>query len=281
MKGTLEVIGSMALVLALGACSRDYPTAPNSDDEVVMSPARSQAQVFKAVGDVDAGVNDYREALGTLNLNFPGSQPDGRREVNWDAVPALFTNTNDFPGDFFNQPVAGRARGVLFSTPGTGFRVSDVNFADLNADFDRQFSFFSPLKTFAAVGSNAMTVTFFVPGSDVPAASTGFGVVFSDVDRNGSASIKLFDAEGKSLGRFSAPASSGAFSFVGVAFPKPIVARVEIVSGQAAIDGDAIDVDDRDHGPARDLVIMDDFIFGEPIATSDETGAIPSFVATR
>lgn len=149
--------------------------------------------------------------------------------------------------------------------------MSDVNFADVNPDFLGQFLFFSPVRTFAAVGSNAMTVTFFVPESDIAATSTGFGVVFSDVDRNNSATIRLFDAEGKNLGRFAAPTSPGGLSFVGVQFQTPIVARVEIESGQAAISRDATEVDERDRERARDLVIMDDFIYGEPIAVSGET----------
>jgi hypothetical protein len=50
-----------------------------------------------------------------------------------------------------------------------------------------------------------------------------------------------------------------------------LVARVEILSGQAAVSADAIDVTDSDGAPARDLVIMDDFIYGEPVAPSVES----------
>ena len=275
MNRTLVVLRSMALVLAFGVWGCNYGTDPQDGDE---ASRRARANVFKAAGktsdEIAASLNAYRDALGTLNANNPGSQPNGRREINWDAVPALFTNTNDFPGDFFNQAVVGRARGAEFSTPGTGFRVSDVNFEDVNADFLGQFLFFSPIRTFAAVGSNAMTVTFFVPGSDVPATSTGFGVVFSDVDRNNSATIRLFDAEGKNLGRFAAPPASGGFSFVGAQFQTPIVARVEIESGEVAVDGNATDVDSSDREGARDLVIMDDFLYGEPIGPTVESAPV-------
>jgi hypothetical protein len=280
---TFGVLASSVLLgLTLAACSRDLPTAANGGDavtldRVVASKAgiRSQVQVFRAAGDIAPSVNAFRDALGTLNANLPGSRPDGRREINWDAVPAAFTNTNSFPGDFFNQPVAGRARGLVSSTPGTGQRVSDVNFADLNPDFGHEFVFFSPIRTFAPVGSNLLTVTFFVPGSNVAATSTGFGVVFSDVDRRGSTAIRLFDAEGKNLGRYLAPPSPGGLSFVGVMFLGASVARVEIESGQAAVSADAIDVSDRDRGPARDLVIMDDFIFGEPTAATGDRSLAP------
>jgi hypothetical protein len=300
--------------LTLGACSRGMPTAPRTNTTTGSGAAhygavasahdeRASATVFTGAGDITGTVNAFRAALGTLNANTPGSQAGGRREINWDAVPAQFTNTNDFPADFFNQPVVGRARGVVSTTPGTGERVSDVNFADLNPEFANEFHFFSPIRTFAPLGSNRLTVTFFVPGSSTPAISTGFGVVFSDVDRRGSASIRLLDAAGEELGRYVAPASPSGLSFVGVVFPSARVAQVEIKSGEAAIDAGVADIsvrergddgdgdDDRDalasraltvrahehgeehHIQARDLVIMDDFIYGEPIAAPASTRA--------
>src|SRR5262249_45201719 len=204
--------------------------------------ARTRAQGCTGAGDITPSVNAFRDALGNLNANLPGSRADGRREINWDAVPAAFTNTNDFPTDFFNQPVAGRARGAVFTTPGTGFRVSDDNFADLNPDFGTQFVFFSPVRTFAAVGSNRMTVAVFVRAWGAPAKSPGFGRVFADVGREGSAFLRLFGRDGRSLGRYEAPTSPGGVSFVGVRFPTGVVASVEIVSGQAAISPDATDV---------------------------------------
>jgi len=133
-----------------------------------------------------------------------------------------------------------------------------------------------------------------LPGSTVPALSTGFGVVFSDVDHVGSASIRFFDARGRKLGRFLAPAAPGGLSFVGAVFASGVVASVEIRSGNAAVvttnaaladlahhtehgHGDKGDDDegDDDHR-GRDLVIMDDFIYGEPIgATSVATARVP------
>jgi len=302
MKQRFELPVLVLLGLTLAACGRSLPTAsngaaPSASNRVAVgaAPTHPRARVFAAAGDINASVNAFRDALGALNANVPGSRDGGRREINWDAVPAAFTNTNDFPADFFNQPVPGRARGAVFSTRGTGLRVSDNNFTDLNRAFASEFVFFSPVRTFAAVGSNRMATTFFVPGSNVPATTTGFGVVFSDVDREGSATIRLFDAAGRSLGRYAAPTAPGGVSFVGVMFPTAIVARVEIKSGQAPVSPGATDIgnrtrgdddaddgdrsgeaeerdraagrDDRDHdaGRPRDLVIMDDFIYGEPI----------------
>jgi hypothetical protein len=91
----------------------------------------------------------------------------------------------------------------------------------------------------------------FVAGTGTPARSTGFGVVFSDVDHMGSASIKLLGANGNSLGVYQAPPCSGGFSFVGVQFPTSLVAAIDIRSGHGPLGAEAADVSNRDHGPAR------------------------------
>jgi len=307
MKQRYPLLAAALFAFTLGACSRGLPSAPRqylsgTSESLATSPAElhsdrshDRGEVFSAAGDIRTAVSNFRDALGTLNANVPGSANGGRREINWDAVPAQFTNTNDFPADFFNQPVVGRARGAEFLTRGTGFRTSDNNFADVAPDFDGPFEFFSPIRTFAPVGSDRMAVDFFVPGSKDAATSTGFGVVFSDVDRRGSASIQLFDARGRSLGRYEAPVAPGALSFIGVRFESALVASVEIRSGQAAVVTDGIDLGDRVLAPGRghgtkddddgdddgdrgeghhrspDLVIMDDFIYGEPIAITVES----------
>jgi len=228
-------------------------------------PTTSRPEVFEGACDIAGALATFRDALGPINPNQPGSFTSGRREINWDAVPPQFTNTDDFPPDFFNQPVVGRARGVVFSTPGTGFRTSDNNFADLNLSYAEEFDFFSPVRTFQAVGDNRTVVDFFVPGSTTPAVTTGFGVIFSDIDHPGSGMLRVFDADGHNLGTYLAPPCPGGFSFVGVKFPESVVARVEIISGKGALGPESFDVSSRDHGPARDLAIMDDFIYGEPI----------------
>ena len=224
------------------------------------------AHIITASCDITTAVGDYRRLLGSLNPNVVGEQSGGRREINWDAVPALATNTNTFPVDFFNQPVTGRARGAVFSTDGSGFRVSDNDFFDVNPSYPDQFNAFSPIKTFSAVESNLSNVDFFVAGTNTRAASAGFGVVFSDVDEPGSASIKLIGADGRSFGEFFAPTCPQGFSFVGVAFDTPVITRVEIKSGKGPLGSTLADVSDRNHQGARDLVVMDDFIYGEPRA---------------
>lgn len=274
----LIAIVSVIGLCATAACGRRSPVSPEAADPVAATPTaaaasessnasdRAQPSVFTAACDITAALTNFRTALGPLNPNVVGEQNGGRREVNWDAVAPAFTNTVTFPGDFFNQNFSPRARGVVFSTDGTGLSVSDNDFAFINAAYDGQFNSFSPIRTFSAIASAETRVDLFVAGTETPARSTGFGVVFSDVDEHGSASIKLLGVNGNSLGVYHAPPCPGGFSFVGVQFPTPLVAAIDIQSGHGPLGADAADVSDRDHGPARDLVIMDDFVYGEPRA---------------
>ncbi len=75
----------------------------------------------------------------------------------------------------------------------------------------------------------------------------------------------MFDAAGRSLGKYLAPVRSDAtsLSFVGVVFDAAIIAKVVITSGQATIDAGLQDITD---GGNRDLVVTDDFLYGEPNA---------------
>ena len=144
-----------------------------------------------AAGDITAAVNQYRGLLGDNNGGAPGARPSGRREINWDGVPDAFAAPADLPGNFF---YANSTRGALFTTPGTGVRVSmdddtggdadpdQVRFSDLNAGYAASFEVFSPQRLFAPIGSNVLDVTFAVPGTTLSATVSGFGAVFTDVD---------------------------------------------------------------------------------------------------
>ncbi|HET8625244.1 MAG TPA: hypothetical protein VFM14_16915 [Gemmatimonadales bacterium] len=263
------VLGLAVLASGLGGCG-DYGgdlAGPDAEDSIGTllgrSPngdVRSTFKVVRGTGDITPTVAQFRALLGEpSNGAAMGQQPSGRREISWDGVPPAFTNVNTFPALFFNN------RGANFGGPGNGFRNSDNDFADLNPSYAAQFESFSKPKTFMPVGSSEMEVLFTVAGFDTPAAVTGFGIVFSDVDRQGAASIKLFDAAGRSLGRYHPPVRSDAngLSFLGVVFDAAVVRKVVITSGQAAIDAGLQDLSD---GGNRDLVVTDDFIYGEPQA---------------
>jgi hypothetical protein len=109
-----------------------------------------------------------------------------------------------------------------------------------------------------------MDVRFVVAGSDTPALTTGFGAVFSDVDRPHSASMAYYDAAGRLLDRVKVPHSRrGGLAFAGLVFDEPVVARVRITAGTQPVDAAGAD---RSVRGRADLVVLDDFLYGEPHA---------------
>jgi hypothetical protein len=215
-----------------------------------------------------------------------GSFGGVRREINWDGVPAAFADPNALPTNFFN---VNSPRGVVFSTPGTGFEVSSnpadaatagqpapANFGDIDPTYSTAFSTFSPTRLFTPIGSNVTDVNFFLPGTTTPATTNGFGAVFTDVDTANTTSIEFFDASNNSLGVFFAQptAGDGSLSFVGVSFDnREQVSRVRITTGTAALGADDV----TQNASNGDVVAMDDFIYGEPgqftVINTNDAGA--------
>jgi hypothetical protein len=254
MSSILGRAAVMALVVALGACSDYGSTQPDYNTPV--TPV-----LFSASGDVAAKVDAFRVALGDPHNTTAGEEPAGRREINWDGAGANpFNNRNDFPATFFNTNVKA---GAVFTTPGTGFRNDSLKFAEINAEYATDFSAFSPTKIFSPIGSNVMDVLFQVAGQPTPATVTGFGAIFSDVDLPEATSIELFDVNGKSLAVVKVPARSDAagLSFAAAKFDSPIVARVRITLGTGSL---GANVKDISAGGTADLVVVDNFLYGEP-----------------
>ena len=230
---------------------------------------KGDVQIVAASGDITAAVTQYRDLLGggLPNPNVPGEQPGGRREINWDGVPAGFTNNDLFPGNFFN---VNSPRGVVFTTDSV-FRISSNGYTDVNPAYAGEFNFFSPIKLFASRGSTVVDVQFFVAGSTTPATVVGFGSVFEDVGREYSTTIEYFDADGTRILRLMVPRRSDekGLSFAGAVFDSRIVARVRITAGDTSIDP-TVEDNVKGAGPKRDIVVMDDFIYGEPRASSSQ-----------
>lgn len=250
---------TLALVLtlaALGACD-SYGSDPYPID-----PALVPTTTLSATGNIAARVDEFRALLGEpSNGGTAGEQPTGRREIAWDGAAAnAFNNKNDFPAAFFNTNVKS---GAVFTTPGIGFRNDSLKFAEVNAAYANEFATFSPTKIFSPVGANVMDVLFQVAGEPAPALVTGFGVVFSDVDVAGATTIELFDPTGYRLATITAPVRSDAagLSFVGARFADAIVARARITLGTGSL---AATVNDLSAGGTVDLVVTDNFIYGEP-----------------
>jgi hypothetical protein len=82
--------------------------------------------------------------------------------------------------------------------------------------------------------------------------------VYTDVDTDHTA-FEYFDKDGNSLGSYQTPLSDNGVSFLGVAFPTAVVARVEVRYGTGALGPD-------DGINGIDVAVMDNFIYGEPQA---------------
>ncbi len=203
-------------------------------------------------------VDAFRAALGGLNPNVATSFPAGRREINWDGVPAAQTNTNTFPANFFNL---NSPRGVVFATNGSGFRVSDNAYGDVNATYPTQFQAFSPVKLFATLGANRFDTEFFLPGTTTPAVSSAFGAVFCDPDRNTSSLVFVLPDGSTFTPTVSPLPGSRGLAFLGVQFQGASCREVTLVTGEAPLSGANNDVT---NGGVNDMVVVDDFIYAEP-----------------
>lgn len=276
-----------AFVLGLLAVLVVLPRLAGAQGDVTKTSAVAESSdpvaVFQAAGptttSIQGSVDQYRAAVGAPNNGNGPSALAGRREINWDGGNILNETTavagNPFPGFLIT-------RGALFTTPdGTGFvqapagtDVAPGGLAGLfgNPTYKTSFRAFSASRLFSAIGGKVTEVNFFVPGGgNVPATVTGFGAVFTDVDqpngsgparkrgnRGASTLIEYYAADGELLFSSFVPASpgDGGFSFFGVVFPDARIARVRITSGDVA--------PGPNDSEKQDVVMMDDFIYGEP-----------------
>lgn len=240
-----------------------------------VTSAQAAPIVFETSGanaaGIQATVDAFRNALGALNPNDPVNFDGGRRQINWDAAPDAVSDPNPFPGDFFNANFSPRARGIEFSTPGTGFLLSSTAASGQppRFGFPGVFIPFSEERMFTPIGSTTTFVDFFSPADpDEQAFVRGFGVVFNDVDLDGSTSLELFDQNGDSI--FASDVMTGpnsGLSFLGVVFDEgELIAGAEITSGTGVLLSNGTFAPPT--GTPRDGVVMDDFIFGEPIPIS-------------
>ena len=236
----------LLVVVSFAPCALAAPVVTSGAGLAAATAARDSFRTTLG-GGVVAGAN--------------GSFGGVRREINWDGVPDALSAPSNLPANFFN---VNSPRGVVFSTPGSGFQVSGnagvapVRFDNINATYSATFVAFSAQRLFTALGSTIVDVNFFVPGNVTPATVTGFGSIFTDVDNASVTSIEYFDRNNVSLGSFFVPPANADVSFLGVAFNAgEQIARVRITSGNAALGP-------SDAPATTDVVVMDDFLYSEP-----------------
>ena len=278
---------SLAIVLmVVAAHTNGQEQSDTTSDSLVVQDNTTvdfvAPSVFQAAGpsvaSIQSSINAFRAALGDpVNGNATMELASGRREINWDG--AAPTDATTAPVNPFN--VFLNTRGAQFTTPGIGLSQAPPaggpqgGLAGLfgNATYATAFSAFSPLRLFTPVGSNVTETFFFVPGSNgnVRAVVSGFGAIFTDVDqpdgsgpgskqgnRRSSTLMEFFGTDGQLLFSSFVPASPGdaGFSFLGIKFNDARIASVRITAGNVAPGPN----DDA----TNDIVMMDDFIYGEP-----------------
>jgi len=220
--------------------------------------------VFEAAGDlatVTAERDAFRLAIGggtTAGAN--GSFGGVRREINWDGVPNALADPNLLPDDFFN---VNSPRGVVFDTAGTGFMVS-ANAGEavpIQFGFGDELETFSPQRLFTALNSPITDVFFFVAGTNEVGTTSAFGAIFSDVDAADVTRLDFFDGGNKLIfSRFVVPSGGNQqFSFLGITLDSSLISRVRVTSGSATIMANGV------LGQNGDLVVMDDFLYAEPV----------------
>jgi hypothetical protein len=265
---TITAFGLLSMLLAVS--------------ETAQAQARDYAPpvVFQAAGanaaSIQSTVDAFRARLGDPNnLNNPGPLGlKGRREINWDGGNPNVLDTTAPVNPFV---VFLNTRGSQFTTPGLGLSQAPPSggpqggLAVLfgNPTYKHTFRAFSLSRLFTPVGSNITEASFSIPGTNgtVPASVRGFGAVFTDVDQpdgvgagvaHASTQIQYFDRNGALIFTSFVPASPGpgSFSFFGIVFNDARIASVVIKTGDVA--------PGPNDGPNHDIVMMDDFIYGEP-----------------
>ncbi len=239
----------------------------------LLCPAAWAAPVFtsfEAAGANAAAITPTRDAFratvgGGSVAGANGSFGGLRREINWDGVPAGSSDPNALAANFFN---VNSPRGVVFSTPGTGFLVS-ANAGLATAPlfgFTSDFQAFSSQKLFTAVNSNVTDVRFFVPGTAQAASTTAFGLIFVDVEEGGLSKLEFYDdSEVLIYTRDALTAGNQGLSFVGATVTGGSIARVRITAGLNTIVANG-----QLGNPIDDVVVMDDFLFAEPLLAVPE-----------
>lgn len=220
-------------------------------------------------GGLAGTVAAFRRALGGEdNGSDKGPFSSGQRSINWDAEIVPF----DMPGNFFNTKVP---RGALFSTSRGEFRVSnpppplaDDRFNSIiPSSVSGMFVRFSLDRLFSPLFSNKFITKFQVAGKKKKATVSGFGAVFTDVDFRGKTKLTYFDKNNCKIATLKVPPLNRGLSFAGLVvvdrFGKgiPVIAKVKVTLGTISL----WDFRLRYRGTYfADLVVCDDFIYGEP-----------------
>ncbi len=266
-----------------------YTDQVATDDFIYGEPlavtAPNVASAFAASSTTEATTSfaEFRTAIGGADNSLtPTAQASGRREINWDAVRLDGADFNNNTTVIVANKITGipvnrfQARGARFDQV---LAVANDGFVGANANAANQFPAFSTANTFASFNSNKYEVQFVLASAPattpVPASTRGFGAIFLDVEQPNTSSIEYFNGA-VSLGKFFVPVgASGQAQFLGVLFSSPVVTKVVVTTGtnQVFNFSNSTVTAGGSESDATDLVILDDFIYGEPVLNSAHVSA--------
>jgi hypothetical protein len=234
----------------------------NGSDVSAPDPAPILRATTSVSGEVDASISAFAAAIGAVDNKGAPNLHDatGRRGVNWDGVPAQFTNTDAFPATFFNLTAT---RGLEYISATGGLRVSDNHFADVNPTYATDLIPFSDPRMFAPVGTNRAEIRFRIPGTDTAAVVQSFGAVVVDVDKPNTTRLQAYDKDDRLIADVPVPvrADPDEYSLIGVQFDRPAIARIVMTLGDTPI---GAGVNDVSSGGTADVVVLDDLLYSEP-----------------
>ena len=225
---------------------------------------------FEAAGSTPASITATRDAFraavgGGSVAGANGSFGGLRREINWDGVPAGRSDSQWVPGRLLQRQCHFAVRARVQHPGNSGFLVSS-SAADSHARVVRlselDFQAFSAQKLFTAVNSNITDVRFFLPGTSTAATTSAFGVVFVDVEVAGATSLQFYDESDQLIYDHAALVGGNqGLSFLGATVTGASISRVRITSGANTIVSNGVL-----GNPIDDVVVMDDFLYAEPLA---------------
>lgn len=234
---------------------------------------------------IQAAVDAFRSDLGANNLG--SSQLSGRREINWDGFVGSETAPNHLPHSYMNDAFNRGAvfNKIAFDAIGTSYPQNRImasadvlsgqplRFGNINSSYPTIFKTFSGPGLFTVPNGHILEVTFFIPGTQIPATVSGFGAIFTDVDSpvvspTTGTTFWCYDSYGNLIQQVNVGAANNGLSFAGVSFNDgERIARVVIRLGNAALSSS-----NNDGVDGVDVVAMDNVIYGEPRAAKFHAG---------
>lgn len=242
---------------------------------------------FKVVRKVSHNAEGLKGAVKTFQALLGGKAngatigplENGFRVINWDGGAPF-----DMPFDFFNTNAP---LGALFFAKGNKFAISnpvnnmpkDNKFDSINANAAKNFIAFSEKRLFTPVKGNFLVTKFEIPGKKVAATVSGFGAVYNDVNKPSTSFLELFDARGCRIAKVYVPPKAKGLSFVGIRVFRVrkgfrgMWKKAHAPVYKAAMKLGNTPITKKKLGYRSDIVVTDDFIYGEPQALKPKKGS--------